>query len=92
MINARRTNYKLPLPQHATEGSAGLDLITPDSISLQLGDSMILDTRFVLEIPEGHFGMVKPRSSLAKAGLTTDAGVIDQDYTGTIRVIVVNRH
>src|ERR1700677_1732158 len=92
MINARRTNYELPLPQHATEGSAGLDLMTPESISLQPGDSTILDTGFALEIPEGHFGMVKPRSSLAKAGLTTDAGVIDQDYTGTIRVIVVNRH
>ena len=44
-----------------------------------------------LQIPPGHVGLVWPRSGLAlRHGLDTLAGVIDSDYRGEVRVILVN--
>ena len=45
-----------------------------------------------MEIPEGYFGLIKPRSGLAlHKKITVDAGVIDRDYAGEIQVLLVNR-
>ena len=91
-INTKRFAQDLPLPQQKTEGSAGFDLSTPFGFTLPPGESMTVPVGFAFEIPKGYFGLIKPRSSLALAGLTTDAGVIDQDYIGQIKVITVNRN
>ena len=92
VINAKRTNLDLPLPKQETEGSAGYDLRTPVGFKLLPGESTIVPDGLVLKIPKGYFGLIKPRSSMAKAGLIIDAGVIDQDYRGEIHVIMYNRN
>jgi hypothetical protein len=44
-----------------------------------------------LEIPPGHVGLVWPRSGLAvRHGIDTLAGVIDSDYRGELKVVLVN--
>jgi dUTP pyrophosphatase len=44
-----------------------------------------------VEIPAGHVGLVWPRSGLAvRHGIDTLAGVIDSDYRGEVRVVLVN--
>jgi dUTP pyrophosphatase len=44
-----------------------------------------------VQIPPGHVGLVWPRSGLAmRHGIDTLAGVIDSDYRGEVRVILVN--
>jgi dUTP pyrophosphatase len=44
-----------------------------------------------LQIPTGHVGLVWPRSGLAvRHGIDTLAGVIDSDYRGEVRVVLVN--
>ncbi len=44
-----------------------------------------------LQIPPGHVGLVWPRSGLAvRHGIDTLAGVIDSDYRGEVRVVLVN--
>ena len=77
IINAKRTNPDLPLLKQETEGSAGYDLQTPVEFKLLPGESTIVPVGLVLEIPKGYFGLIKPRSSMAKAGLMIDAGVIN---------------
>ena len=56
------------------------------------GESTIVPVGLVVEILKGYFGLIKPRSSIAKAGLTIDIGVIDQDYSREIHVIIYNRN
>ncbi len=44
-----------------------------------------------IEIPVGFYGRVAPRSGLAvKQGIDTLAGVIDSDYRGEVRVLLIN--
>jgi dUTP pyrophosphatase len=48
-------------------------------------------TGLFLEIPPGHVGLVWPRSGLAvRHGIDTLAGVIDSDYRGEVKVVLVN--
>ena len=50
-----------------------------------------MPTGLRLQIPPGHVGLVWPRSGLAvRHGIDTLAGVIDSDYRGEVRVVLVN--
>lgn len=84
-----------PLPEYATEYSAGLDLranIDTD-ITLQPLERSLVPTGLFIELPKGYEAQIRPRSGLAlKHGLTVlnTPGTIDADYRGEIRVILVN--
>jgi len=73
-------NYE---PEVATDGSAGLDLFV-NSVN---GDK--LGTGVHVEIPDGHVGLLLPRSSWGVKGfqLANTCGVIDSDYRGEIILI-----
>ena len=75
----------------ATEGSVGYDLTITEDIEILLEEITTMDISIIVKIPEGYYGQIKPRSSLAKVGLTIDGGVVDSDYRGTIQIILVNR-
>ena len=50
-----------------------------------------MPTGLRLQIPPGHVGLVWPRSGLAiRHGIDTLAGVIDSDYRGEVKVVLVN--
>lgn len=88
-------NPDLPVPEYATEGSAGLDLraCLREPLVLQPGERALVPTGFAVALPEGTEGQVRPRSGLAlQEGLTllNSPGTIDPDYRGEIRVVVVN--
>ncbi len=88
-------NADLPLPEYATEGSAGLDLRAhlAEPLLLRPGQRALVPTGFAVALPEGTEGQVRPRSGLAhREGLTllNSPGTIDSDYRGEIRVLVVN--
>src|SRR4051812_29417071 len=44
-----------------------------------------------MAIPQGYYGQLHPRSSLAKKGLSVEGGVIDLDYRGPIKIILRNQ-
>jgi len=69
-----------PEPIRGTASSAGLDLVA----HRYEGDTVYTGLR--VQIPEGHFGMVVPRSSLGSKGLylKNTVGIIDSDYRGEI--------
>ena len=86
---------KHPLPQYATEHSAGMDLRANliASITLAPGQRALVPTGLFLELPEGTEAQVRPRSGLAfKHGITVlnAPGTIDADYRGEVGVLLVN--
>ncbi|MDU1904400.1 MAG: dUTP diphosphatase [Dysgonomonas sp.] len=84
-----------PLPEYATEYSAGLDLranIDADVTVLPL-ERVLIPTGLYIELPKGYEAQIRPRSGLAlKHGISVlnSPGTIDADYRGEIRVILVN--
>lgn len=85
----------LRLPQRATAGAAGLDLLAAveTSVDLQAGARLAVPTGLILAIPDGFEGQVRPRSGLAlKHGVTVAnaPGTIDSDYRGELKVLLIN--
>ncbi|SFO20842.1 dUTP diphosphatase [Sphingomonas sp. OK281] len=83
----------LPLPGYATEGAAGMDVVSAEALTLAPGERAAVATGFAIAIPAGHEVQVRPRSGLAlKHGVTclNTPGTIDSDYRGEVKVILAN--
>jgi dUTP pyrophosphatase len=79
------------LPEYGSEAAAGADLCAGEAAELAPGDRAVVPTGVHVQIPPGHVGLVWPRSGLAvRHGIDTLAGVIDSDYRGEVRVVLVN--
>jgi dUTP pyrophosphatase len=81
------------LPTRAHEGDAGLDLYAVEPAHLGPGERWSLPTGVAVEIPEGHAGLVLPRSGLAREhgiALVNSPGLIDSGYRGEIKVLLLN--
>jgi dUTP pyrophosphatase len=78
-------------PAYASEGAAGADLRAAAGLTLAPGERAAVPTGLRIEIPAGYVGLVWPRSGLAvRHGIDTLAGVVDSDYRGEVRVVLVN--
>ena len=80
-------------PARAHDGDAGLDLSACETVTIGAGERAAVGTGIAVEIPEGHAGLVVPRSGLAlRHGLSivNAPGVIDAGYRGEVRVILLN--
>jgi len=85
----------LSLPDYATHGSSGFDLIaaSDEPIVISTGRRVLIPTGISIALPQGTEAQIRPRSGLAlKHGITllNSPGTIDSDYRGEIKVIVIN--
>ncbi|HEX3735436.1 MAG TPA: dUTP diphosphatase [Solirubrobacterales bacterium] len=81
------------LPSRAHEGDAGLDLYASEAAHIGPGERWSVGTGVGVEIPEGHAGLVLPRSGLARdhgIALVNSPGLIDSGYRGELRVLLLN--
>lgn len=78
------------LPERAHATDAGLDLRTPVAAYIRAGGSKVIDTGVHIQLPPGTVGMLKSKSGLnVKDGIVSE-GVIDEGYTGPIKVKLYN--
>jgi dUTP pyrophosphatase len=92
-IEFRRLDPAVALPRRARDGDAGLDLAANADLVVAPGERAMVPTGLAVAIPQGHAGLVLPRSGLAsRRGLTlaNAPGLIDPGYRGEIVVAVVN--
>ena len=79
------------LPTRGSTQSAGIDLSTPEIVLIPPKTQVLVPTGLAFVIPEGYYGRVAPRSGISlKHGLIVNAGVIDSDYRGEVKVVVYN--
>jgi dUTP pyrophosphatase len=94
-VNLRvcRLDQRAVLPTQAHDGDAGLDLYALEESSLAPGERASIPTGIAVEIPDGHAGLVLPRSGLALRhgiALVNAPGLIDSGYRGELRVLLLN--
>ena len=86
-IKFKKLNPNAVIPKRGTTGAAGFDLT---AVSLETTETTLkYDTGIAVEIPPGYVGLVFPRSSVCKTGLSlaNSVGVIDSDYRGSISFV-----
>lgn len=79
------------IPTRAKSSDAGYDLYAGETRVIGPMDRLVISTGICVEIPEGYYGRVAPRSGLAiKEGIDVLGGVIDSGYRSDIGVILIN--
>ena len=81
------------LPSRAHSGDAGFDLSACEEITIGVGERAVVGTGIAVELPEGHAGLVVPRSGLALRhgiSMVNSPGVIDAGYRGEVRLLLLN--
>lgn len=92
-LPVRRLHPDAVVPARAHPGDAGLDLVAIAPHDLPPGGRAAVPTGLAVAIPEGHAGLVVPRSGLARRHGVTVAnapGLIDSGYRGELIVLLVN--
>lgn len=80
------------MPLRANRSDAGADLFSVDSHIIYPNEMKMVDTGVAIQIPYGYVGLVYSRSGQGKLRihLANSVGVIDSDYRGNIKIILVN--
>ena len=94
-IRVKKLHPMATLPTYGSVEAAGVDLYAclEEPVTIAPGETAWIPTGIALEVPKGCAGLVYARSSMgAKRGLApaNKVGVIDSDYRGEIRVVLLN--
>ncbi|KAF6203970.1 hypothetical protein GE061_002308 [Apolygus lucorum] len=86
----RLTNKAHP-PSKGSVLAAGYDLKSAYDYTIPARGKELVKTDIQIQLPEGCYGRVAPRSGLAwKHHIDVGAGVIDADYTGNVGIVMFN--
>jgi deoxyuridine 5'-triphosphate nucleotidohydrolase len=79
-------------PVRATDGAAGFDLFADEDAIVPAKGQRLVSTGIAVGIAPGKCGQVWPRSGMdSKSEVTRGAGLIDADYRGPLKVLLINR-
>src|SRR3954454_15883732 len=79
---------KNPRPQ--TNRAIGLDLHTNQKVVIPTKTREVVPTGITAEVPGEYYLQITPRSGLSKKGLDIGAGIVNPDYRGEIKALVIN--
>ena len=78
------------IPTKNSKGSAGLDLYSNIDVDIDINSIKKVNTGIRVSLLENTYGSIRDKSSLATKGILTLGGVIDNDYTEEIIVIMTS--
>jgi dUTP pyrophosphatase len=83
------------MPTKATDGSACWDLYSNEEVKLTTSNPykvQKIHTGISIEIPDGYFLDIRPRSGLSGEGviITNSPGTIDSDYIGEVIILLAS--
>lgn len=80
------------LPERKTEQAAGYDVAADESIVIPANSRKLVSTGLSFTVPVGTYGQLAPRSGLSCKNIDIGAGIIDRDYTGHVKVLLINHN
>ena len=79
------------VPAYATAGSAGVDLVASHDFVIEANRRLLVSTGLKVAIPPSFYAQIQGRSGLATKYVDAHPGVIDSDYRGEVKVLLMNR-
>jgi len=90
-VRVKKLSAKARVPTKGTARAAEHDLYANEGTDVPARGQAIVGTGIAIGLPHNTYGRIAPRSSLAvKDRLMTNAGVIDSDYRGEVKVVLAN--
>lgn len=92
-IPIQKLNPNIKLPTYATDGSAAMDIYSPEEYTIAPGEIVKIPVGFKVDIPFGYALLIQARSGLSlktKLRIANTPGLIDSDYHEEICVLVEN--
>ncbi|KAG6483913.1 hypothetical protein ZIOFF_060699 [Zingiber officinale] len=83
----RRISASTVLPVRRSHGAAGYDLSIDYAKNIAPNERRLLTTGICIQVPEGLYARIAPRSSAALRDIIIMGGVIDTDYKGEIKIL-----
>lgn len=77
-------------PQRKTSGSAGFDLYACENKIVKSQCRALISTGVKIQVPEDCYARIAPRSGLSVSEIDVGAGVVDSDYRGELKVLLIN--
>jgi dUTP pyrophosphatase len=91
IVKFKKTHPSAVVPTKNSNGDAAYDLYSVDRAIIGPMNRACVSVGLSIEIPEGYYGRIAPRSGLAvKQGVDVLAGVIDSSYRGELGVVLIN--
>lgn len=92
-LDIKLTHPDAKMPQYSTSGAAAFDLYATEVTVDLTNNTYTYGTGLAMAIPNGHFALLMPRSSVVKQGLylANGIGLIDSDYRGELKAVFAAR-
>lgn len=92
-LTVKKMHEDAIIPKYQTKGAAGFDLHSVEDVTIQAGETAMVNIGLSFGIPHGYEGQVRPRSGMAAKHSVTvlnSPGTIDSDYRDSVKVILIN--
>jgi dUTP pyrophosphatase len=91
ILQVKRINPEAKLPARSHPKDSGLDIFALESFQIRRGERVSARTGIAVSVPTGCVGKLEEKSGLAEQyGLQVLGGVIDENYTGEVKVMLYN--
>ena len=84
-VKIQKLHKDAVIPKSETNGAVGMDL-TAVSVEYDKYGNLVVGTGLAIQLPEGYYADLRPRSSISKYDLVlaNSIGTVDADYTGEL--------
>jgi dUTP pyrophosphatase len=89
-LQVKRIHPDAKLPEQKHPSDAGFDISTVETYTLKPGERRAFPAGIAAEFPHGYVALFRDRSSMAAKGIHALGGVIDANYRGEWKVVLVN--
>lgn len=77
-------------PKRKHYNDAGADLYSPETVTVHNNETVVIDLKFGLHIPDGFSAYTFSRSGLSTKGIMSQISPVDSGYKGPIHAIITN--
>lgn len=92
-VKIKKLHPDAVIPEYATAGAAGFDLVALEDVIIEPGDVKTIRTGLAFELPVGYELQIRPRSGVSlktKLRQPNSVGTIDSDYRGEVQLMFEN--